>query len=84
MKYIEKRRIRTHIYTYIRIYARERRTVYTVCMTKKGDKICTKPKKNWIRPWTVLSRNQKEQTNDYRRRYELPDRPWLMDLTTDY
>ena len=38
MKYIEKTRIRTHIYTHIRIYARERSTVYTVCITKNTRK----------------------------------------------
>ena len=35
MKYIEKTRIRTHIYTYIRIYARERFTVALLVEAKK-------------------------------------------------
>lgn len=34
MKYIEITHIYAHIYTHIRIYARERSTVYTVCITK--------------------------------------------------
>lgn len=38
MKYIEITHIRTHIYTHIRIYARERSTVYTVCITKNTRK----------------------------------------------
>ena len=38
MKYIEKTHICTHIYTHIRIYARERSTVYTVCITKNTRK----------------------------------------------
>ena len=38
MKYIEKTRIRTHIYTHIRIYARERCTVYKVHITKNTRK----------------------------------------------
>ena len=35
MKYIEKTRIHTHIYTHIRIYARGSFTVHTVYTTKK-------------------------------------------------
>ena len=38
MKYIEKTRIRTHIYTYIRIYARERFTVALLVEAKKRSK----------------------------------------------
>lgn len=36
MKYIEKTHICTHIYTHIRIYARERCTVYATKNTRKG------------------------------------------------
>lgn len=38
MKYIEKTRIRTHIYTHIRIYARGSFTVHTVYITKNTRK----------------------------------------------
>ncbi len=38
MKYIEKTRIRTHIYTHIRIYARGSYTVHTVYTTKNTRK----------------------------------------------
>lgn len=38
MKYIEKTRIRTHIYTHIRIYARGSCTVHTVYTTKNTRK----------------------------------------------
>lgn len=38
MKYIEITHIRTHIYTHIRIYARERSTVVNVCITKNTRK----------------------------------------------
>lgn len=38
MKYIEITHICTHIYTHIRIYARERSTVYAVCITKNTRK----------------------------------------------
>lgn len=38
MKYIEITHIHTYIYTHIRIYARERSTVYTVCTTKNTRK----------------------------------------------
>lgn len=36
MKYIEKTRIRTHIYTHIRIYARGSYTVHITKNTRKG------------------------------------------------
>lgn len=38
MKYIEITRIRTHIYTHIRIYARERCTVHTFTSQKNTRK----------------------------------------------
>lgn len=48
MKYIEITHIYAHIYTHIRIYARERFTVYTVCITKKtqGKRLGESEKEN--------------------------------------
>nr|DAI66756.1 MAG TPA: hypothetical protein [Caudoviricetes sp.] len=42
MKYIEKTRIRTHIYTHIRIYARGSYTVHTFTSQKTQGKEYTK------------------------------------------